>query len=143
MSARAPRARWLLRVALTVVCCGAIGASLVAYESKRSFHAAAKRAYRLQSPERTEALLQRARRLNPDSEVDVNLVLTVPRLRPRGEAILRTALSREPDNVRLWLVLARVQDAAGSTQDARVSYARARGLDPFLPALTATAPDER
>jgi predicted Zn-dependent protease len=73
-----------------------------------------------------------ARRLNPNSGIDV----VRARLVPPGEAValLRRSVRNEPESVELWVALAQAQIRAGDRAGGQRSYARARELAPrFLP----------
>ncbi len=88
------------------------------------------------SEARTKALdlLPSARLLNPDTNLDVQEGAFLERNPRRGEAILEHATSEEPENVFLWLARSQLEERDGDLAAARRSYARARALDPRLPA---------
>ena len=52
----------------------------------------------------------------------------------QAERKLDAATRREPDNAEFWYGLTRIQLGRRRLRAARVSYARARSLDPHLPA---------
>jgi hypothetical protein len=79
-------------------------------------------------------LVSSARLLNPDTNIDVQVGAFLETDSRRGEAILRRANDKEPENVFLWLALSQRQERDGHLAAARRSYARARALDPHLPA---------
>jgi hypothetical protein len=135
---------------LAVALCGAGAlAALVAYRSERrvervtelgltalgsegSTGAAALRGKRARSEGLD--LVSGARLLNPDSDIDVQVGLFLEPNRRRAESILKEAVRREPENIFLWLALSKRQQREGRLSAAGRSYARARALDPLLPA---------
>lgn len=129
----------LTRLSVVLLCAAGALASLVAYRSERRLEEALTAGYLGEAGHLSDAqtkvarLLDEARPLNPDSEIDVSRALFLRKLRPQAEAILRTAIRREPDNVRLWLALTQVRVRDGRHGAARRSYERARELDPQLP----------
>jgi predicted Zn-dependent protease len=82
---------------------------------------------------RALALVDGARRLNPDTRIDIQIGLLLEPDKQRAESVLENAVQREPENLSLWLVLSQKQAADGNTAAARSSYAHARTLDPRLP----------
>jgi Flp pilus assembly protein TadD len=50
-----------------------------------------------------------------------------------AERVVAVAARREPGNAQAWVALAQVQVSRGRAPAARVSWARARRLDPHLP----------
>jgi hypothetical protein len=135
---------------LAVALCGAGAlAALVAYRSERrveritelgltalgsegSTGAAVVRGQRARSE--GLGLVSGARLLNPDSDIDVQVGLFLEPNRRRAESILKEAVRREPENIFLWLALSKRQQREGRLAAAGRSYARARTLDPLLPA---------
>jgi hypothetical protein len=135
---------------LAVALCGAGAlAALVAYRSERrveritelglaalgsegSTGAAVLRGKRARSE--GLGLVSGARLLNPDSDIDVQVGLFLEPNRRRAESILKQAIRREPENIFLWLALSKRQQREGRLGAAGRSYARARALDPLLPA---------
>jgi Flp pilus assembly protein TadD len=79
-------------------------------------------------------LLPQARLLNPDTNLDVQEGLFLEPDRQRALTVLRDAAHDEPENVFLWLTLSKSQEREGRLPAARAAYARARALDPRLPA---------
>jgi Flp pilus assembly protein TadD len=73
--------------------------------------------------------------LNPNRQRDLFVALSELRQgrRAASESVLRAAVRAEPENAYLVLALARVQIARRELPAARVTYARARRLDPQLP----------
>jgi Flp pilus assembly protein TadD len=82
--------------------------------------------------------------LNPDSRRELGLAgVLVRRGRgPEAEAVLRRAIAREPENVYLWVGLARVQVTTGRPAAAERSYDRARELNAQIPRRGLPAPLE-
>jgi predicted Zn-dependent protease len=120
-----------LRVAIALVCAGAVVVSLIARDS----HIATEEAFgyfvRTKDTRGAFDRFERAKRLNPD----FGLEIVQSTMRPdQAQRLLTGALRREPENAELWVALARYQAGRGDREAARQSYARARRLAPsFLP----------
>ena len=140
--------RTAFRVVAAVLCAAGMVTALIAYRSERrldEFKSLARSSFSLGSgiptdqgrPTRVqrEALrvLPSARPLNPDTELEVHRALFLEPDDRKAEAVLRSALRREPENVRLWLALSNTQVRGDRLASARRSYARARELNPRLP----------
>jgi Tfp pilus assembly protein PilF len=136
------------RVLAVALCVAGVLAGLVAYRSERrveeitdlalvvlgSERSGARDAGREEARSEALSLVFGARLLNPDTDIDVQVGLFLEPNRRRAEAILKQAVRREPENVFLWLALSKRQEREGRLTAAGRSYARARALDPLLPA---------
>ena len=77
-----------------------------------------------------------SRPLNPDVEREIGQATALIELgRPeRAQEVIREAIEREPENVRVWAFSASLLRAVGRPAEARRSWERARELNPRLPA---------
>jgi hypothetical protein len=138
-----------LRLLAVALCTAGALAAVVAYRSERrtdevvrltlasvSGKNSARPSDSPQEKSRRKALdlVSSARLLNPDTNIDVQVGAFLEPDPRRGEAILRRATDKEPENVFLWLALSKRQERDGRLAPARRSYARARALDSRLPA---------
>jgi len=134
-----------VRALIVVLCAAGMVAAAVAYRSERrldevkrlalvTVRAGADDAERDEARRRALDLVPGAKRLNPDSAVDVQVALFLePDNRAAGRMLERLT-RREPENIFLWLLLTRKRQREGDLAAARRSYARASELDSRLPA---------
>ena len=86
--------------------------------------------------EEVERLFEDSRPLNPGAARELALARANHRAgRPeRAEELLADAAELEPKNIRVWYLRARLALTRGDRPAARRHWARARALDPLLPA---------
>jgi Flp pilus assembly protein TadD len=132
-----------LRALGVLVCLAAAAAALLAYRSERrvdeleqlgfvtlGFEPDDPRASRARRDARDVA--DSARLLNPDTGIEVQLALFLEPDQREAEALMQKATSSEPENVFLWISLAKMRESDGDLAGARRAFARAVELDPRL-----------
>jgi Flp pilus assembly protein TadD len=79
-----------------------------------------------------------SRPLNPDVEREIGQATALFELGRRARAVelMREAARREPENARVWVAMSNLMGALGRLPEAERSWARARELNPRLPAWT-------
>ena len=121
-----------MAVRLAIVVLALAGAAWLAVEARSSSAqremiglAFSRRTPTQQDLRRAEALAPRARRLNPNAQVDESLGVLRLRTGDRAGAVatFRAIARREPDNAEVWAALAR---AASGYDEALATRARAR-----------------
>jgi hypothetical protein len=127
--------RVLVRAAVVAVCVAGVAASVLTYRSqdelKTAFHNFlikhdfARAAREIQASD--SVLFPSVYR---DVGVSVSLLLTGHPV--RAERIMVRSAERSPGDVRTWVTLSRIQLTRGRVAAARVSYAKARKLNPIL-----------
>ena len=120
--------RLFVRVAAVLVCAAGVAVSVTSRDSR----IAAEDAYgywsRTGDSRGTLERIHRARRLNPSYELDLAEARALPPA--QGEAVLRRALRREPENAELWVGLAQVRARRADLPSAIRAYTRAQALAP-------------
>jgi Flp pilus assembly protein TadD len=126
-----------VRVVLAAVCVAAAVASAITYASiKRVDHAAYGFARSGDFPRVLRDLRASDSPLNPSNYRDQGIAVTLLHMgRPAAaERAMARAVENEPENALVWAQLTRIQLTRGRLAAARASWARARRLDPHLPA---------
>jgi Flp pilus assembly protein TadD len=128
--------RLLVRAGIAALCVAGVLAGAVTYRSEKAADDA--RAAYLESRPRQDVVdrYEDSRPLNPDVEREVGQATALLELGEgaRAEELIRDAARREPDNARIWAFWATLALALDKPADARRHWARARALNPRLPA---------
>lgn len=113
-----------------------VAAGVVTYRSEEKVEDAFSAAIEQRPLSEVERLFDDSRPLNPGAARELAMARTnFERGRPdRAEELLAEAADLEPKNLRVWHLRARLARARGREDDARRHWARARTLDPQLPA---------
>ena len=124
--------RPLVRAGVAALCAAGVLAGVVTYRNERRLEDAFRPGH---SAARTIDLFEGSRALNPDAARETGEAGTLVKAGriARAEQLLEQASAREPDNVRVWVVRARLDRTRGQGADARRHWDRARSLDPQLP----------
>jgi Tfp pilus assembly protein PilF len=111
-------------------------AGVVTFRSEEKVEDAFSAAIEQRPVEEVDRLFEDSRPLNPGAARELAMARTnYERGRPgRAEELLDEAAELEPKNLRVWHLRARLARARGDEAGARRHWARARALDPQLPA---------
>jgi predicted Zn-dependent protease len=121
----------LVRSLIVLACLAALTAAYISRESRLIQADVFVQFVKDQNKEKALERLDDAKRLNPESSIEIARArLVTPQ---QGVKFLEDAVAREPENAVLWVRLAQHQRNAGMDADAQRSYARARELDSQLP----------
>ena len=121
---------------MAVLSAAGVAAGVVTYRSEEKVEDAFGAAIEQRPLDEVERLFEDSRPLNPGAARELAMARTnFERGRPeRAEELLADAAELEPKNLRVWHLRARLARARGREQEARSHWARARALDPQLPA---------
>ena len=121
---------------MAVLSAAGVAAGVVTYRSEEKVEDAFGAAIEQRPLDEVERLFEDSRPLNPGAARELAMARTnFERGRPgRAEALLADAAELEPKNLRVWHLRARLARARGREAEARSHWARARALDPQLPA---------
>jgi predicted Zn-dependent protease len=119
-----------------VLSAAGVAAGVVTFRSERTVEDAFSAAIEQRPVDEIDGLFEDSRPLNPGAARELAMARTnYERGRPRrAEELLADAAELEPKNVRVWHLRARLARARGDEAAAREHWARARVLDPLLPA---------
>ena len=128
--------RPLIRAGVVAASAAGVLAGAVTYRSEEKVEDAFSAAIEQRPLSEVERLFDDSRPLNPGAARELAMARTnFERGRPdRAEELLAEAADLEPKNLRVWHLRARLARARGREDDARRHWARARTLDPQLPA---------
>lgn len=113
-----------------------VAAGVLTYRSERKVEDAFSAGIERRPLDEVERLFDDSRPLNPGAARELALARTnYGRGRPeRAEELFADAAELEPKNIRVWYLRTRLARARGDDAAARRHWARARELDPLLPA---------
>jgi tetratricopeptide (TPR) repeat protein len=128
--------RPLVRAALAALSAAGVAAGVVTYRSEEKVEDAFAAAIEQRPVDEVERLFEDSRPLNPGAARELAMARTnFERGRPaRAEELLAEAADIEPKNVRVWYLRTRLARWRERDDEARLHWARARALDPTLPA---------
>jgi tetratricopeptide (TPR) repeat protein len=125
-----------VRAGVAALSVAGVVAGVVTFRSEEKVEDAFSAAIERRPPAEVDRLFDDSRPLNPGAARE----LAMARIHyeagdvRRTEELLDDAERLEPDGVRLWFFRARLARAQGRDAEARRHWARARALDPLLPA---------
>jgi predicted Zn-dependent protease len=119
-----------------VLCAAGVVAGVVTFRSERKVEDAFSAAIQGRPLPQIERLFEDSRALNPGAARELAMArLNYDHGRPgRADELLRQAAGLEPENIRVWHFGTRLSLARGRRAEAELRWARARRLDPHLPA---------
>jgi Flp pilus assembly protein TadD len=128
--------RPLIRAGTVALCALGVLAGVVTYRSEKAAEDAKAEYLSGGSRELVVDRYEDSRPLNPDAEREIGQATALFELGRRGEAVevMREAARREPDNARVWVAMSNLMRGIGRPLESRRSWARARELNPRLPA---------
>jgi Flp pilus assembly protein TadD len=128
--------RSLIRAGVAALCAAGVVAGVVTFRSEKKVEDAFSGAIESRPLAEVERRFEDSRPLNPGAARELALArLHYEHGDPaRAEELLAEAGELEPDNVRIWHFGARLALARDDRPEARRRWARARELDPQLPA---------
>ncbi|HEX8052611.1 MAG TPA: tetratricopeptide repeat protein [Thermoleophilaceae bacterium] len=128
--------RSIVRAGVAVLSALGVAAGVVTFRSEKRVEDAFSAAIEQRPVEEVERLFDDSRPLNPGAARELAMARTnYERGRPeRAEELLADAAELEPKNLRVWHLRARLARARGDEAAASRYWARARALDPHLPA---------
>ena len=128
--------RSLVRAGVAALCAAGVVAGVVTYRSEKRTEDAFSATLGRQPLDRIDRLFEQSKPLNPGAAREVALArLSYLRGDPqRAEELLAEATDLEPHNIRVWHLGTRIALGRRDRATAERRWARARELDPQLPA---------
>jgi hypothetical protein len=125
----------IVRAGVAGLCVAGVVASAITYRSEHRLDEAFGSVVKGKPRAATLRLAKGSQLLHPDTRADIAKAVFALYRHDRLHSVeyARDATRREPENAVTWLTLWRIQNAVAQPAQARISYARARALDPLLP----------